>query len=217
MDKAIIGVLLLVLWLGGGGKRRGPSAGSYAGMTGPEVVWPVPTYHAPDGTTYDATVSSAFDSDRSNHDGTDGKHPHMGLDIMYKRKSPTDRADEPPNVRGSDGFASTAGYFAPVDTAVLAVKPGKVWSVTERTDGGGWSIVVDHGKPWATYYTHIRIPTVFVGTPVQAGDMLGLMGGNMADSARVRHLHFEVWYDGAGSKHSVDVWSDKVTDTWSRR
>lgn len=203
-----IAIVLLLLLLSSRGRRSPPS---YDGMTAQtaEVVWPVPSYIAPDGRIYDATVSSGMDSWR-------GTRPHRGLDIMFKRRSAGDRPEEPPDVRMSDGFTSTRGYFAPVDTPILAVKRGVVWSVDERTDGGGWSIVVDHGKPWATYYTHVRVPTVVKGTPVEAGDMLGLMGGNLADESRVRHLHFEVWYGGSGADASVDAWGDNVMNGWRR-
>jgi len=200
-------VVLIVLMMTG--RRRSPP--SYDGMTAQTaaVVWPVPSYIAPDGRIYDATVSSGMDSTR-------GDRPHRGMDVMFKRRTPADRADEPPDVPGADGFTSTRGYFAPVDTPILAVKKGTVWSVEERTDGGGWSIVVDHGKPWATYYTHVRIPTVIKGTPLEAGDMLGLMGGNMADTSRVRHLHFEVWYNGHGADASVDAYGDNIMNGWRR-
>lgn len=209
MGNGIVLVLLALLLLGGRG--RGPSARTYDGMTAQTatVVWPVPSYVAPDGHIYDATVSSGMDSMR-------GDRPHRGLDIMYKRRSKGDRPEQPPGVKQGDGFASSAGYFAPVDTPVLAVKRGTVWSVEERTDGGGWSVVLDHGKPWATYYTHIRIPLVLKGQEIDAGDIVGLMGGNASDASAIRHLHFEVWYDGHGAEASVDAWTDGVMNGWRR-
>jgi murein DD-endopeptidase MepM/ murein hydrolase activator NlpD len=174
------------------------------------------------GRQYDATVSSGFGSPRHGH-------AHRGLDIMYRR----DRADPeverlfPPAVRQADGFASTKNYFLPPGTPCVAARAGEVWSVLERSDGGGWSVVLDHGKPWATYYTHL-ISTVLApheggkrvggGDPqrVAAGETIGAIGGNLSDSERVRHLHFEAWHGGFGSARSADAWTAGVMKTWER-
>lgn len=192
-------------------------------------VWPVPTLFppwSPDG-GYDATVSSGFGSTRHN---AQGEHTHVGNDVMYRRRGPTDAPAFPAGVQGVDGFACTRNYFAPVGTPILAARAGAVWSVQERSDGGGWSIVLDHGKPWATYYTHLSTVNLAAhrsgkradGGPAQvvdAGTVLGTMGGNKADSERIRHLHFEAWYQGTGPSASVDGWDEGrgPMSTWERR
>lgn len=210
---ALVLVLLALMMAGDRRRTRGPSPTSYDGFSGPSVSWPVPSYTV-DGVTYEATVSSGMDSERNNKDGT--KRPHRGLDIMYRRRSRADRPEHPAGVREADGFTSTAGYFAPPSTPILAAGAGVVWSVRHRTDGGGISVVIDHGKPWATYYTHLATVDVKPGDEVVAGGRIGTMGGNLSDGARIRHLHFELWYQGSGSDASVDAWSDKAMDAWSR-
>lgn len=206
-------VLLLALLLGGNRRARGPSPTSYAGFDGPGAVWPVPSYVV-DGVTYRATVSSGMDSQRNNPDGS--KRPHRGLDIMFKRRTRADRPEHPAGKRETDGYTSSPGYFAPPGTPILAAREGRVWSVKLRSDGGGISVVIDHGKPWATYYTHLDTVDVKPGDVVAAGQRIGTMGGNLSDGARIRHLHFELWYQGSGSDASVDAWADKAMDAWSR-
>lgn len=188
-------------------------------------VWPVPSAIRP-GTDvqYDATVSSGFESERRIKSGPrkGQKRPHVGLDIMYRRKA---RADDgyPPGERGADGMTTTKGYILPENTPAIAARAGLVWSVKERTDGGGWSVVLDHGSvngvPLTTYYTHLRMAAVRKGQTVAAGDELGTIAGNMADSGRVRHLHFQLMDWSTGKGVSVDVWQGGrgVMATWQRR
>jgi len=184
--------------------------------------WPVPTLQL-GALSYEATVSSGFESTRHGR-------PHRGLDIMYRRRKPAgdDYLRYPPGERDADGFASTKNYFAPPGTPILAAKDGKVWSVHHRDDGGGISVVLDHGKPWATYYTHLLSTTLAAhksgkqsdGSAAQrvaAGEVIGVMGGNLSDSERVRHLHFECWYQGSGSDSSIDAKAEGVMSTWERK
>jgi murein DD-endopeptidase MepM/ murein hydrolase activator NlpD len=192
--------------------------------------WPVPTLIPPeqsDDNYYNAVVSSAFGGPRGG-----GTRTHKGLDIMYRRRAAdkVTNAKFPPNVRQADGFSSTKGFFAPPSTPILAARAGTVWSVHLRDDGGGISVVLDHGKPWATYYTHLKTTKlaphqsgrrldVPLGQPqeVAAGDVIGTMGGNESDSERVRHLHFETWYEGSGSEHSIDAHDAGVMTSWERK
>lgn len=116
---------------------------------------------------------------------------HPGVDILYKRNGQ---------------------WFAPVGTPITSARAGTVWSVTKSPRG--WSIVIDHGKPFATFYQHLETPGVSKGQPVIAGQMLGTMGIDPLDKARVRHLHFAVWYKGAGDGASVDPMA--VIDKWRR-
>jgi murein DD-endopeptidase MepM/ murein hydrolase activator NlpD len=84
---------------------------------------------------------------------------------------------------------------------VLAVRDAKVWSagMTPR----GYSVVLDHGPPWASYYTHLS--EMFVqptqrgqsGQRVRAGDVIGHVGADPLDGDGLMHLHFELWYRGA--------------------
>lgn len=116
---------------------------------------------------------------------------HYGADILYKR---------------------AGKWFAPVGTPITAARAGKVWSVTKSPRG--WSVVIDHGKPFATFYQHLQDAVVSKGQPVIAGQALGRMGSDPLDAAHLRHLHFAVWYKGAGDKASVDM--SHVIGSWRR-
>jgi len=160
---------------------------------GPGWVWPIPPLDA-GGVLYKPTVSDGLGTARP------GGRIHEGVDVMYRRRQ---LGDQPGWRAGSsDG---TPHYFAPPMTPILAARAGAVWSV-KRT-ARGWSVVIDHGKPWASFYQHLEstgLPehaggkNVATGKPtlVHAGDILGVMGWDPLDAAKLRHLHFEVW-DGA--------------------
>jgi murein DD-endopeptidase MepM/ murein hydrolase activator NlpD len=124
--------------------------------------------------------------------GADDASPHFGVDLMYWR----------------------SGWFAPEHTPIVAAKAGTVWSV-EQTERG-WSVVLDHGPPWATFYQHLSavLPGIAKGTPVVAGQQLGTIGADPTDPEHVRHLHFAAWYHGAGDTASVDP--DEAMPAWRR-
>ena len=94
-------------------------------------------------------------------------------------------------------------HFMPPGTLVLAAADGEVWSAGETPRGQ--SVVVSHGAPWATYYTHMASLHV---TPskrgssrqrVRAGQPLGVVGADPKDKRGIAHLHFEIWFGGNGS------------------
>lgn len=124
-----------------------------------------------------------------------GAPPHYGVDLMYRDPA--------------------GGWTAPRGTPILAARSGTLWSVTQTARG--WSIVLDHGKPWATYYQHLESvePEVLAGVQgvkrtgrpamsIVAGRRLGRMGTDPTDGGHVRHLHFSTWYQGAGDSAAVD-------------
>ena len=50
----------------------------------------------------------------------------------------------------------------------------------------------------------VRFPLIARGAgnvPVKSGDVLGTMGYDPIDPQGLRHLHFEVWYQGDGKSH----------------
>lgn len=115
----------------------------------------------------------------------------------------------------SDGFNESRAHpgvdiviqgdpnHAPAGTPITAARAGAVWSVQKTPRG--WSVVVDHGKPFATFYQHLQsVEALAKGMPVAAGQRLGVMGIDPLDKQRVRHLHFAVWFDGYGDIASVD-------------
>lgn len=168
---------------GGGGRSSSEDPG-----TGPMWVWPLPRWNG-----YAPAISDGFNSLRT----VDGKQvKHQGVDVMYRRASPTDQPQYPAKSKhGSRGF------FVPDATPVLAVRDAKVWSagMTPR----GFTVVLDHGPPWASYYTHMS--EMFVsptqrgasGQRVRAGDVIGHVGADPLDGEGLMHLHFELWYRGA--------------------
>ena len=117
---------------------------------------------------------------------------HLGVDVMYRKRDGT--------------------YFAPVGTPIRAANTGTVWSVTSGPRG--IAVVIDHGKPWATFYQHLATVTVTKGQVVPVGAVIGTMGASSLDAAHVRHLHFAAWYEGHGDAASVDPAGDMAS--WSR-
>jgi len=86
---------------------------------------------------------------------------------------------------------------ADLGTKVCAAARG---TVTELYDDPlyGTTVVVDHGEGLKSLYRNLAAtPTVTVGTPVAAGDVLGAVGATaLAEAGDVRHLHFEMELDG---------------------
>ena len=114
-------------------------------------------------------------------------------------------------------------FVVPEGTPVLAARAGKLWSVQQTARG--LSVVVDHGKPFATFYQHLASvdPAIagggnpslaFRGMAIEAGQRLGTVGIDPTDPSKVRHLHFAVWYNGSGDGSSVDPSS--VMPGWRR-
>lgn len=168
-------------------------------------MWPVPTLKTADGIRYLAVISDGVGSPR-------GSQLHHGVDIMYARRDAKDRPEytrKPVNgvVNG------TPGFFAPRGTPIVAARAGTIWSSGKTTRGG--TVVIDHGKPFATYYTHmatLAFPDHHAGAPdsnpgatthVNAGDIIGWMGADPMDAGHLRHLHFEVWHKGT-TNEAVD-------------
>lgn len=177
-------------------------------------VWPVPSVSV-DKRTYRAVIS------QESHDG------HNGVDIMYRRLSPTDLVNvyRPGTADGNRRDPSRPGSgmnFAPPHTPIVAAKSGTVWQVTKSPRG--WEVVISHGKPFATYYQHLESVALEphahgvntrTGKPtnVVAGQPIGYMGGDPTESTHLRHLHFEVW-NGGDASHAVSP--DDEMQSWPR-
>lgn len=95
--------------------------------------------------------------------------------------------------------------------AVLAAAPGRVRAVRDgmadisvkdlgreaiRGREAGNGVVIRHDADWETQYSHLRRDSLRVkpGDPVQAGQVLGLVG--LSGNTEFPHLHFEVRYRG---------------------
>lgn len=163
-------------------------------------MWPLPNLRTKDGTEYEAVISDTVGSPR-------GDGVHRGVDIMYRRRSASDRPEYQPGTPNG-----TKVFFAPQGVPVSAAKDGKIWSAYKTPRG--WTVVIDHGQPFATYYTHLSALAVaphangknLAGKPtfVRAGDVIGLMGSDPMDKAKLIHLHFSVAHGGPPEKDAVD-------------
>jgi len=160
--------------------------------------WPIPDLIIGDD-HYPAVISQEFHAPA-----------HYGVDLMYKRKSLTDHVTDVPAGKGG-----TTAFWAPDGVHVVAAHDARVWSVDKGPRG--ISVVLDHGNPWATFYTHLSSTPLaphqsgFPGgdktkpqTVVKAGDVIGIMGIDPMDAGKVRHLHFVPWYKGYGDSAAVD-------------
>lgn len=163
-------------------------------------VWPMPRIRV-GNVIYQPSISDGVGSPR-------GGDVHRGVDIVYMRRSRTDRPEFPPG-KGT----GTPATFMPPGVPVLAAKDGVLWS-SGRTATGG-TVVIDHGKPFATYYTHMdsllfpahaKGKSVETGrvTHVKAGDVIGTVGYSPLDAEGVPHLHFSVAEGGPVELSAVD-------------
>ena len=141
-------------------------------------VVPVPMFDA-----YSPTISNEWSP----------SHRHLGVDFMYARRDRSDLASTypPGSINGDRSF------FMPNGIAALAAAAGALrfadW--TPR----GWTAIVDHDDGTSTYYTHLERLSVDRTKPssshprVVAGQLLGIIGFDPIDAARLKHLHFELW------------------------
>lgn len=158
-------------------------------------MWPVPDAVI-GGVKYPAVISDGYGSTRP------GGRIHTGVDVMYRRRSLVDRPEYPSKVP-----AGSPWHFMPKGCPVVAARDGVVWSSGVTARGG--SVVISHGAPWATYYTHLAslaFPPHAHGvntatgkpTVIRAGDVIGTIGDDPI-ATDPRHLHFAVWYGGTDS------------------
>ena len=87
--------------------------------------------------------------------------------------------------------------FTKTETKILSVKRGVV-SANYWNDYKGWVVIVSHDG-FKTLYQHLKDKSPLpVGTEVQAGDVIGIMGAssNPAKLSIATHLHFELILNG---------------------
>lgn len=97
---------------------------------------------------------------------------HRGIDIADKNL---------PNIRAASGgtviFAGCAGYCPPLGS-------------TYGGSGYAWSIQVDHGNGYTTWYAHLKNIYVRTGQVVSKGEVIGQLGSTGRSTGP--HLHFEL-------------------------
>ncbi|MPW25704.1 peptidoglycan DD-metalloendopeptidase family protein [Alkalibaculum sp. M08DMB] len=102
------------------------------------------------------------------------------------------------NKPGSHSGGRAVDIANRVGTNIYAADSGKVTLATNRGNGYGNYIVIDHGNGYSTLYAHLSSIRVSVGNRVSRGQNIGGMGstGNSSGS----HLHFEVIKNGSRQK-----------------
>jgi murein DD-endopeptidase MepM/ murein hydrolase activator NlpD len=88
------------------------------------------------------------------------------------------RALDIANYRGTTIYAITDG------TAVLSGQNSK----------DGIHILLDHSEGYTSFYSHLEVALVEIGTPVEQGQVIGLMGTTGLSTGP--HLHFQIRRDG---------------------
>lgn len=142
---------------------------------------------------------------------------HHGCDLMYRRKAGGPDTMWPQGLTRMNGVQKSYGdtkgkFFVPDAVYACAARDGMIWECARSPRG--IQIVIDHGKPFATYYQHLSSVLFPLGITrgaqaiaVKAGQPLGVIGFDPsgADRQYLMHLHFEVWYQGGSAAH-VDPW-----------
>lgn len=89
-------------------------------------------------------------------------------------------------------LAAAAGVVRATRDGMVDVDMRQADPATLKNQGGGNSVVLDHGDGWQTIYGHFRQGSVAVkpGDRVEAGQRLGLVG--LSGLTVFPHVHFEV-------------------------
>ena len=94
------------------------------------------------------------------------------------------------------------GLAAPTGTPVRAVRPGRV-VLAGPFEGYGPTVVVSHGEGVYTLYLYLEEIGVVEGRDVQAGQVVGTVGG--ADTPEGPHIEFQIRApQGSGAPQALD-------------
>lgn len=85
-------------------------------------------------------------------------------------------------------------FAIPEDTRVYATADGRVSDVTSSLQGGGLSVIINHGNGYKTLYAHLNKSNVKVGQVVKRGDIIAHSGNS--GLSFMPHLHYEVIHKG---------------------
>lgn len=98
-------------------------------------------------------------------------------------------------IRGVVGFHAGLDMAAVKGTPVRAAADGTVLQASNKNDGYGNCIILQHANNYKTRYAHLQRVKVHVGQAVKRGRLIGTVGntGNVrANGTDGSHLHFEV-------------------------
>lgn len=85
-------------------------------------------------------------------------------------------------------------FTAPKGTAIQATGNGRVVEIKKKRTGYGWSIKIDHGYGFQSFYAHLSKISVKKGQKVKKGEKIGLVGSTGTSTAP--HCHYEIIKDG---------------------
>lgn len=103
-------------------------------------------------------------------------------------------------VYGGTRFHNGVDFAVGMGTPIRAIQGGIV-NFAESRRGGGWSIGISHPGGWYSGYAHLSKFLVSQGMRVDAGQIIGLSGGDPrhpgAGSSTGPHLHFTLSRNGS--------------------
>lgn len=116
------------------------------------------------------------------------------IDSSRKLKKPVDSEIIEPYSEGDSDFHKGVDFKVKEGDTVCAADSGKVIAASDKNNGYGICVIIDHGNGMATLYAHLSEASVSVDDEVKQGDEIGKAGhtGNTFGDG----LHFEVRIDG---------------------
>lgn len=79
---------------------------------------------------------------------------------------------------------------------VFCVAPGHI-SLNYYNNIRGWVVVVNHNNGYSSLYQHLKVKSpLLIGSPVLAGQVIGIMGNSSSTLKINKHLHFELLHYG---------------------
>jgi murein DD-endopeptidase MepM/ murein hydrolase activator NlpD len=88
------------------------------------------------------------------------------------------------------GLDIVAAEGTPIHATADGIVLFSDWTIEE-----GYSIIIQHGNDFHSYYKHNQKNLVFAHQLVKQGDVIALLGNSGAKSSGP-HLHFEIWKGG---------------------
>ncbi len=99
-------------------------------------------------------------------------------------------------LNGKKSFHYAIDIAVPKNTPIYASKSGEVFFSGWGTGGAGWSVKIDHGDGYCTYYFHMNSrPIVSNGQKVKKGQVIGYVGMSGGTSTGY-HLDIRFYING---------------------
>jgi murein DD-endopeptidase MepM/ murein hydrolase activator NlpD len=171
--------------------ERPPAAQLEADIVAQLEFFPVP--RALDGRQ--ARISDGFHSVADWEAGR-ARRAHRGVDIEWPRRVAALTAAAKDHPWGSKWF------YVPKDPhqrPIVAAAAGRVVICGPRVEGGlmtGQCVILEHARQVGTGYHHLEQIFAKVGDWIEAGQVVGIMGGAPPPAFGLKHLHFDLAYRG---------------------